>query len=95
MAISLFIPTALRAFTERKSLIDIDSVATVGDAIKKLVELYPAIGDYIFADNGELKRFINVFVGEENIKGLDGLNTVLKDGDSISLIPAIAGGKDA
>lgn len=95
MAISLFIPTALRAFTERKSLIDIDSVATVGDAIKKLVELYPAIGDYIFADSGELKRFINVFVGEENIKGLDGLNTVLKDGDSISLIPAIAGGKDA
>ena len=95
MSISIFIPTALRAFTQRKSRIEVDGAATVGDAIQQLVKLYPGISDYLYADDGKLKRFINVFVGEENIKGLDGLETVLKDGDDVSLIPVIAGGKDA
>ena len=94
MSITVFIPTALRAFTERKSEIDVGTVATVEEAIQQLTAQYPAINDYVFASDGQLKRFINVFIGEENIKDRDGIKTVLKDGDKISLIPAIAGGAD-
>ena len=94
MSVTVFIPTALRAFTERKSEVDVGDVAIVEDAIRRLTESYPAVGDYIFASDGQLKRFINVFVGEENIKDRDGIKTVLKADDKISLIPAIAGGSD-
>ncbi len=94
MSVTVFIPTALRAFTERKSEVDVGDVATVEEAIRRLVESYPAISDYIFASDGQLKRFINVFVGEENIKDRDGIKTALKADDKISLIPAIAGGSD-
>ena len=95
MSVTVFIPTALRAFTERKSEIDVGTVATVEEAIRQLADRYPAITDYVFASDGQLKRFINVFIGEDNIKDRDGIKTTLKDGDKISLIPAIAGGADA
>lgn len=94
MSVTVFIPTALRAFTERKSEINVGTVATVEEAIRQLTDRYPAITDYVFVSDGQLKRFINVFIGEENIKDRDGIKTALKDGDKISLIPAIAGGAD-
>ena len=94
MSVTVFIPTALRAFTERKSEIDVGTVATVEEAIRQLTDRYPAITDYVFTTDGQLKRFINVFVGEENMKDRDGIRTALKEGDRISLIPAIAGGVD-
>ncbi len=94
MSVTVFIPTALRAFTERKSEINVGDVATVEEAIRQLTDRYPAIADYVFASDGQLKRFINVFIGEENIKDREGIKTALKDGDKISLIPAIAGGAD-
>lgn len=94
MSVTVFIPTALRAFTERKSEINVGTVATVEEAIRQLTDRYSAITDYVFVSDGQLKRFINVFIGEENIKDRDGIKTALKDGDKISLIPAIAGGAD-
>ena len=94
MSVTVFIPTALRAFTERKSEMDVGTAATVEDAIRQVASQYPGIQDYVFSSDGQLKRFINVFIGEENIKDKDGIKTTLKDGDKVSLIPAIAVGAD-
>ncbi|AEF83302.1 MoaD/ThiS family protein [Leadbettera azotonutricia] len=84
------IPTALRSFTERKSEITVAG-ATVGEAIAKLAEAYPDIKQHLY-QGAELRSFINVFVGETNIKKMQALDTPVKDDDTIMLVPAIAGG---
>jgi adenylyltransferase/sulfurtransferase len=84
------IPTALRSFTERKSEIAVTG-ATVGEAIGHLAETYPDIKQHLY-QGAELRSFINVFVGETNIKKLQLLDTPVKDDDTIMLVPAIAGG---
>ncbi|GHV45406.1 MoaD family protein [Spirochaetia bacterium] len=91
MAVTIQVPTALRTFTERKSEIVVEG-KTVGEAINALAELYPDIRQHLFQGT-ELRSFINIFVGETNIKKLEGLNTNLADGGTIMLVPAIAGGK--
>jgi adenylyltransferase/sulfurtransferase len=90
MAVTIQVPTALRNFTDRKSEISVEGT-TVGEAITGLAEIYPDIRQHLF-QNQELRSFINIFVGETNIKKLDGLNTKVSDGDTIMLVPAIAGG---
>ncbi|MDR0878628.1 MAG: MoaD/ThiS family protein [Treponema sp.] len=105
MAITIQIPTALRAFTERKSEVEVAG-ATVGEAIAAFADAYPDIKQHLYqpAEKGagessagqnslELRSFINVFVGETNIKKLDGLATKVADGSVIMLVPAIAGGR--
>lgn len=100
MAVTILIPTALRAFTDRRSEAEVRG-ATVGEAIRSFAETYPDIKQHLYrtgeADtpedhSGELRSFINVFLGETNIKNLDGLDTKISDGDTIMLVPAIAGG---
>ena len=100
MAITVLIPTALRAFTDRKSEAEAEG-ATVGDVIRSLAEIYPDIKQHLYQPgdagtpgdlSGDLRSFINVFLGETNIKNLDGLDTKIADGDTIMLVPAIAGG---
>jgi MoaD family protein len=91
MAISLLIPTALRGFVDRKSEIQIEG-GTVGEVLNALVLEYPDIKSHMFDEKGDLRAFINVFVGENNIKGTGGLDAPLKDGDTVMLVPAIAGG---
>ncbi|MDR3200372.1 MAG: MoaD/ThiS family protein [Spirochaetales bacterium] len=92
MAIVIQIPTALRSFTGRQSEIPVEA-ATVKEAVAALAELHPDIKAHLYKDDGEeLRSFINVFVGETNIKRLDGLATRLVPGDTIMLVPAIAGG---
>jgi adenylyltransferase/sulfurtransferase len=90
MAVTLYIPTALRAFTERKSEISLEG-STVGEAIGALAELYPDIRQHLF-QGAELRSFINVFVDDTNIKELQGLATPLREGATVMLVPAIAGG---
>jgi MoaD family protein len=91
MAISLLIPTALRGFTDRKAELLFDG-ATVGEVLLALVQTHPDVKTHMFDEKGELRDFVNVFVGENNIKGTGGLETPLKDGDTVMLVPAIAGG---
>jgi adenylyltransferase/sulfurtransferase len=92
MAVSILIPTALRSFTDRKSEVSVEG-ATVGAAIGAFAEAYPDIRQHLYQGDGELRSFINVFVGETNIKNLEGLNTRVADGTTIMLVPAIAGGR--
>lgn len=69
--------------------------ATTGQLIENLDALYPGFRDRLVAENGGLRSFINVFVNDVDIRLLQGLETPLKDGDSVSIIPAMAGGSGA
>ena len=84
------IPTPLRTLTAGSDEVTA-SGATVGDVIQDLEKKYPGMKDRLLDEKG-VRRFINIFVGDEDIRFLDGLGTELKSGDRISIVPAIAGG---
>ncbi|MDR0567893.1 MAG: MoaD family protein [Spirochaetaceae bacterium] len=90
MAITVMIPTALRNFTDRRAEIEV-SGANVGEVLAALTQKYPDLNQHLYQGEA-LRSFVNVFVGDTNIKKLDGLGTGLKDGDAVMLVPAIAGG---
>ena len=91
MTVTVLIPTTLRLFTNHRSELELEG-DTVGKVIENLADEYPETKKAIFDENGQLRAFINVFVGSENIKNLNGYDTPVNDGDEIMLIPAIAGG---
>lgn len=93
MAVLVLIPSALRAFTERQSEVEVQA-KTAGESIQELAKQYPAIKKHLYLDDNNLREFINVYLGEDNIKNLQGLDTEVKDGDTVMLVPAIAGGSD-
>ena len=85
------IPTPLRKLTNNEELIEVNA-GTIGDAICELQTRYPGIKDRLLDENGSIRRFVNVYVNEEDIRFLQNQQTTLKEGDEISIIPAIAGG---
>ena len=85
------IPTPLRAYTGGQSEVPVNGL-TVSEAITDLTVRHPAIKPHILQDNGELRPFVNLFKGDENINGLQGLKTPLLEADKLMLIPSIAGG---
>jgi adenylyltransferase/sulfurtransferase len=87
----LRIPTPLRTYTSGKSEVTV-SGAKISEALIDLTTQYPAIKPHLFNETGELRPFVNLFVGENNIKDLQGVETPIKDGEKIMLIPSIAGG---
>src|ERR1700744_3042247 len=90
MAIKVKIPTQLRAATEGEASASVDG-ATVGEVLDSLYERFGELRSRI-AEDGGLRRFVNVYVGGEDIRFLDGLDTVVKDGDEVTILPAVAGG---
>ena len=92
MAVTVRIPPALRSLTEGSDEVSVDG-ATVRAAIDALEAAHPGLKERVMSDEGKVLRFVNLFVGEEDIRMLDGLDTELKDGDDLSIIPAIAGGR--
>jgi len=91
MAKNVRIPTPLRKLTNNEEIVQIKA-ATIGEAIVELQSRYPGIKERLVDDNGEVRRFVNVYVNEEDIRFLQNQKTPLNDGDEISIIPAIAGG---
>ena len=87
----LRIPTPLRAYTSGKSEVTV-SGSNISDVLADLTAQYPALRPHLFNDNGDLRPFVNLFVGENNIKDLQGVDTPIQDGEKIMLIPSIAGG---
>ena len=87
----LRIPTPLRAYTNGQSEVTV-SGSDISDALNDLTAQYPALRPHLFNEGGELRPFVNLFVGENNIKDLQGVDTPIKDGEKIMLIPSIAGG---
>jgi sulfur-carrier protein len=85
------IPTPLRKLTNNEELVEVNA-ASVGAAIVELQSRYPGIKERLVDDTGAIRRFVNVYVNEEDIRFLQNQDTPLKNGDEISIIPAIAGG---
>jgi adenylyltransferase/sulfurtransferase len=88
---SLRIPTPLRAYTAGQSEIAVQG-ATAGEALNDLIAQHPALRPHLFNADGALRPFVNLFLGEENISELGGLETPLRVDDRLLLIPSIAGG---
>jgi molybdopterin synthase sulfur carrier subunit len=94
MAVRVRIPTPLRAITKGSAEVHV-TAGTVGDLIAGLEQQYPGLRDRLVEENGELRRFINIYVNEEDIRFLQGAETALKQGDEVAIVPAIAGGGGA
>ncbi len=91
MAVTVRIPSVLRTLTNGKETIDVPA-ASVDQALAAIDAAHPGIKARLCDDAGKLRKFVNVFVGEEDIRFLDGQATAVKDGDLIDIVPAIAGG---
>jgi molybdopterin converting factor small subunit len=89
--ITIHIPTPLRAYTGDQAAASVDG-ATVGDALRALVERYPELEPNLYTEEGTLRQFVNIYVGDEDIRHLNGPDTALNDGDELSIVPSIAGG---
>ncbi|MCY3780631.1 MAG: MoaD/ThiS family protein [Chloroflexi bacterium] len=85
------IPTPLRAFTDGAANVDVAG-ATVGEALVNLVEQHPELRDHLINDD-ELRSFVNIFIGDEDIRFLQGLDTEIAADESLRIIPSIAGGR--
>jgi molybdopterin synthase sulfur carrier subunit len=85
------IPTPLRKLTNNEELVEVNA-ATIGGAIAELQKRFPGIRERLLDDTGGIRRFVNVYVNEEDIRFLQNQETALKEGDEVSIIPAIAGG---
>ncbi len=91
MATQVRIPTPLRKLTNNQEVVE-TTAATVGAAISELQARFPGIKERLVDERGGVRRFVNVYVNEEDIRFLSNQATPLKDGDEVSIIPAIAGG---
>lgn len=90
MSIEVRIPTILRPFTKDQKVVAADG-STLTEVISNLDVQYPGIGERLL-ENGTLRRFINIYVNDEDVRFSGGLDSATKDGDSITILPAVAGG---
>ncbi|HYG98376.1 MAG TPA: ubiquitin-like small modifier protein 1 [Terriglobales bacterium] len=89
----VLIPTPLRQYAEKKAAVDVNA-ATVGEALHALTSQHGDLRRHLFSDDGKLRSFVNVYVNDEDIRYLAKENTPVKDNDTISIVPSIAGGID-
>ncbi len=90
MSVRIHIPTPMRQHTEGQAVVEA-SGATIQAALDDLSRKFPAVSQRLF-ENGQVRRFINVYLNDEDIRYLENLSTAVKDGDELSIIPAVAGG---
>jgi molybdopterin converting factor small subunit len=91
MSVAIRIPTQLRSLTAGTGEVYV-TADNVGQALKELDANYPGFGERIFDDAGKLRRFVNVFLNDEDIRFLEGPDTTVQAGQTISIVPAVAGG---
>jgi len=91
VSVTVRIPTQLRPLTGGAGEVPVEG-ATVGEVLKALDAAHPGLGDRLFDDGGQLRRFVNVFLADEDVRFLGGLETPAEDGQTISIVPAVAGG---
>ncbi len=92
MAILVRIPSSLRKITDGAAEVQVTG-ATVADVLKHLSTTYPALANRLVDDSGQVKRFVNIYVGGEDIRFLAGVETAVADGADVSIVPAVAGGQ--
>jgi molybdopterin synthase sulfur carrier subunit len=93
MPVVVRIPTPLRSLTKGSAEVQATG-GTVIDVIADLERQYPGMKDRLVDDGGEIRKFVNVYVNQEDVRFLDGDRTALKDGDEVAIVPAMAGGRD-
>jgi MoaD family protein len=91
MPVELKIPTVFRKFTNNEAAVTLEP-GTVADLIDQLDTRFPGIKEQLMASEGELHRFVNVYVNDEDARYLDKLDTKVTDGDTVSILPSVAGG---
>lgn len=91
MAVVVRIPTPLQKFTKNQAEVQVDSSSIQG-MLEALENSFPGIRERLCDDHGSIRKFINLYVNDEDIRFIDGEKTSLKDGDEVAIIPAIAGG---
>lgn len=91
MAVEVRIPTVFRKYTQGESTTEVEA-GTIGSAIEELGARYPGFREQVLTESGELHRYVNVYVNDEDARYLSKLDTEVADGDTISLLPSVAGG---
>ena len=91
MAVTVRIPTTLRPLSGGAPTVEVEA-GTLAAVISNLEAAHPGFGDRLLDDEGNLRRFVNVFVDDDDVRYLDGLKTDVPDGQTVSIIPAVAGG---
>jgi MoaD family protein len=91
MSVTVRIPTQLRSLSGNAAEVQVDG-GTVADVLKSLDSQHPGFGERLFDEQGALRRFVNVFVADEDIRFLQGIDTQVSDGTVVSIVPAVAGG---
>jgi len=91
MSVSVMIPTALRSYAGGNASISCTG-GTVGEALASLTEQHPGLANHLRTKDGKLRSFVNVYLGEEDIRYLDGEDTAVADGATLTIVPSIAGG---
>ncbi|MDQ3759072.1 MAG: MoaD family protein [Actinomycetota bacterium] len=86
------IPPVLRSHTGGEANVSVDG-STVGDVLGSLVDAHPDTREQLFSEDGELNRYVNVYLNDEDVRVLDGLDTAVDEGDSVVILPAMAGGR--
>jgi molybdopterin converting factor small subunit len=92
MAVTLRVPTILRTLTGGAAEVTVDGAATLAELLEKVDAEHPGIRGRVLDDDGKLRRFVNVYVGEDDVRFADGLETATPDGVTVSILPAVAGG---
>ena len=88
------VPPVLREQTDGEAEVSVEG-ENVGDTLRALVERYPTTRDQLFSEEGDLNRYVNVYLNDEDVRVLDGLDTGVSESDTIVLLPAMAGGAPA
>ena len=91
MSTTVRIPTQLRSLTNRTGEVSVDG-STVGEVLKALDAAHPGFNERLFDDGGNLRRFVNVFLADDDVRFLEGLDTKVPEGETVSIVPAVAGG---
>jgi MoaD family protein len=91
MSVKVRIPTQLRQLAGGASEVEVDG-STLAEALKALDAAHPGFRDRLFDEDAKLRRFVNVFVADEDVRFLQGLETPVADGQTVSIVPAVAGG---
>jgi molybdopterin converting factor small subunit len=87
------VPPVLRPQTDGEAEVSVDG-GTVGEALNALAERHPGTKDQLFSPEGDLNRYVNVYLNDEDVRVLDGLDTAASDSDTVVILPAMAGGGD-
>jgi MoaD family protein len=94
MPVTVKIPTVFRKFTDNESTVDVDP-GTIADLIDQLEQKHPGLREQLLAEDGQLHRFVNIYVNDEDARYLEKLETKVSDGETVSILPSVAGGSSS